>query len=121
MTAERFARQRLRALAKIEGLQNDGKPTVLFLCSCSCGTHDAGRSQLAPGFFEHLTGNARTAQDPRDQAPRRPETGLVARMIAACMPGAASWVNVTSASTNPAAASPFRYSARDSAPAMQPT
>jgi hypothetical protein len=45
LTAERFARQRLRALAKIEGLQNDGKPTVLFLCSCSCTpTAPAARS-----------------------------------------------------------------------------
>lgn len=37
--AEKFARQRLRALAKVEGLHYDGKPTVLFLC-----THNAGRS-----------------------------------------------------------------------------
>jgi protein-tyrosine-phosphatase len=50
--AERFARQRLRALAKVEGLHYDGKPTVLFLC-----THNAGRSQMALGFFEALTGD----------------------------------------------------------------
>jgi len=37
------------------------------------------------------------------------------------MPGAAWWVDVTSASTNPTAASPSRYSVRDRAPAMQPT
>ena len=48
--AERFARQRLRALAKVEGLHYDGKPTVLFLC-----THNAGRSQMALGFFQALT------------------------------------------------------------------
>ena len=53
LMAERFARQRLRALAKIEGLHDDGKPTVLFLC-----THNAGRSQMALGFFQHLTGDA---------------------------------------------------------------
>jgi len=44
---ERFARQRLTALEKVEG----GKatvPTVLFLC-----IHNAGRSQMALGFFEH--------------------------------------------------------------------
>jgi len=29
----------------------DGKPTVLFLC-----THNAGRSQMALGFFTHLAG-----------------------------------------------------------------
>jgi protein-tyrosine-phosphatase len=49
LMAERFARQRLRALAKVEGLHLDGKPTVLFLC-----THNAGRSQMALGFFEEL-------------------------------------------------------------------
>jgi hypothetical protein len=47
--------------------------------------------------------------------------GLTARMIAACMPGAASCVKVTEASTKPTAASPSRYSRRLSAPAMQPT
>jgi arsenate reductase (thioredoxin) len=47
--AERFARQRLRALAKVEGLADDGVPTVLFLC-----VHNAGRSQMALGWFSHL-------------------------------------------------------------------
>ena len=47
--AERFARQRLKALAKIEGKQSDGVPIVLFLC-----THNAGRSQIALGWFNHL-------------------------------------------------------------------
>ena len=49
LIAERFARQRLTALAKVEGLSNDGRPTVLFLC-----VHNAGRSQMALGFFHHL-------------------------------------------------------------------
>ncbi|MGZ4649798.1 MAG: arsenate reductase ArsC [Kineosporiaceae bacterium] len=49
LMAERFARQRLRALAKVEGLHDDGKPTVLFLC-----VHNAGRSQMAMGFFQEL-------------------------------------------------------------------
>jgi arsenate reductase (thioredoxin) len=31
LMAERFARQRLSAVAKVEGLHLDGKPTVLFL------------------------------------------------------------------------------------------
>ncbi|TCO59264.1 arsenate reductase ArsC [Actinocrispum wychmicini] len=52
LLAERFARQRLRALAKVEGHTHDGKPTVLFLC-----VHNAGRSQMAMGFFQHLAGN----------------------------------------------------------------
>ncbi|MBN9607085.1 MAG: arsenate reductase ArsC [Actinomycetales bacterium] len=51
LLAERFARQRLRALARVEGKHLDGKPTVLFLC-----VHNAGRSQMALGFFEHYAG-----------------------------------------------------------------
>jgi arsenate reductase (thioredoxin) len=49
LMAERFARQRLKALAKIEGKADDGLPTVLFLC-----VHNAGRSQMALGWFNHL-------------------------------------------------------------------
>ncbi len=56
LLAERFARQRLHALAKVEGRTHDGKPTVLFLC-----THNAGRSQMALGFFERLAGDAAVA------------------------------------------------------------
>lgn len=52
LLAERFARQRLQALARVEGKVTDGKPTVLFLC-----THNAGRSQMALGFFTHLAGD----------------------------------------------------------------
>jgi protein-tyrosine-phosphatase len=51
LLAERFARQRLNALAKVEGKVADGRPTVLFLC-----THNAGRSQMALGYFTHLAG-----------------------------------------------------------------
>lgn len=56
LLAERFARQRLHALARVEGKVNDGKPTVLFLC-----THNAGRSQMALGFFNHLAGDQAVA------------------------------------------------------------
>jgi arsenate reductase len=52
LLAERFARQRLRALAKVEGKQDSGVPVVLFLC-----THNAGRSQMALGFFTHFAGD----------------------------------------------------------------
>ncbi|HVK24051.1 MAG TPA: arsenate reductase ArsC [Actinokineospora sp.] len=52
LLAERFARQRLNALARVEGHVQDGKPTVLFLC-----VHNAGRSQMALGFFQHLAGD----------------------------------------------------------------
>ncbi|MCF7547452.1 arsenate reductase ArsC [Pseudonocardia sp. WMMC193] len=52
LLAERFARQRLTALAKVEGKHDDGVPVVLFLC-----THNAGRSQMALGFFSRLAGD----------------------------------------------------------------
>jgi protein-tyrosine-phosphatase len=52
LLAERWARQRLIALARVEGKITDAKPTVLFLC-----THNAGRSQMALGFFNHLAGD----------------------------------------------------------------
>jgi protein-tyrosine-phosphatase len=56
LMAERFARQRLKALAKVEGKANDGLPTVLFLC-----VHNAGRSQMALGWFNHLAGDRAVA------------------------------------------------------------
>jgi arsenate reductase len=52
LLAERFARQRLTALARVEGLRTDARPVVLFLC-----VHNAGRSQMALGFFEHFAGD----------------------------------------------------------------
>ena len=56
LLAERFAKQRLQALAKVEGLSSDGRPVVLFLC-----THNAGRSQMALGFFQHYAADAAIA------------------------------------------------------------
>ena len=56
LMAERFARQRLKALAKVEGKATDGLPTVLFLC-----VHNAGRSQMALGWFNHLAGGRAVA------------------------------------------------------------
>ncbi|MET0741103.1 MAG: arsenate reductase ArsC [Candidatus Nanopelagicales bacterium] len=50
--AERLARQRLRALARVEAKSLEGTPTALFLC-----THNAGRSQMALGFFQQLAGD----------------------------------------------------------------
>jgi protein-tyrosine-phosphatase len=49
LLAEKFAQQRLTALAKLEGRTNDGVPIVLFLC-----VHNAGRSQMALGWFNYL-------------------------------------------------------------------
>ena len=57
LMAERFARQRLHALARVEGkAASAGLPTVLFLC-----THNAGRSQMALGWFNHLAGERAVA------------------------------------------------------------
>ncbi len=53
LLAERFARQRLHALARVDGHHQDGRPVVLFLC-----VHNAGRSQMALGFFGALAGEA---------------------------------------------------------------
>jgi protein-tyrosine-phosphatase len=50
--AERFARDRLHALAKIEGKTDVTTPSVLFLC-----VHNAGRSQMAAGWLQHVAGD----------------------------------------------------------------
>jgi protein-tyrosine-phosphatase len=52
LLTERFARERLQALAKIEGLQPSDRPSVLFMC-----VHNAGRSQMAAGWLRHLAGD----------------------------------------------------------------
>jgi hypothetical protein len=56
LLAERFARQRLHPPARLEGLHPERKPVVLVLC-----THNAGRSQMALGFFAHHAGDAAIA------------------------------------------------------------
>lgn len=64
--AERWAHQRLTALARVERKLTETKPTVLFLC-----THNAGRSQMALGFFNHLARDKAVAwsggSEPGDQ------------------------------------------------------
>jgi protein-tyrosine-phosphatase len=50
LLTERFARERLRALAKLEGLDISPTPCVLFLC-----VHNSGRSQIAAGWMRHIT------------------------------------------------------------------
>ncbi len=52
LLAERFTRQRLRALLRLEGDATDLAPSVLFLC-----VHNAGRSQMAAGWMRHLAGD----------------------------------------------------------------
>jgi protein-tyrosine-phosphatase len=56
LMAERFARQRLRALARVEGKADTDIPIVLFLC-----VQNAGRSQMALGWFQHLAGDRAVA------------------------------------------------------------
>jgi protein-tyrosine-phosphatase len=56
LLAERFAVQRLTALARIEGRSDDVRPIALFLC-----VHNAGRSQMALGFFESIAGDSAVA------------------------------------------------------------
>ncbi len=51
LLVERFTRDRLRALARLE-LGALGRPAVLFLC-----VHNAGRSQMAAGWLRHLAGD----------------------------------------------------------------
>ncbi|MBA2445986.1 MAG: arsenate reductase ArsC [Nocardioidaceae bacterium] len=48
---ERFTRQRLNALARVEGKVTTDRPMVVFLC-----VHNAGRSQMAAGWMQHLAG-----------------------------------------------------------------
>lgn len=50
LLAERFARDRLRALARLES--DVAAPSVLFLC-----VHNAGRSQMAAGWTRALGGD----------------------------------------------------------------
>jgi arsenate reductase (thioredoxin) len=75
LLAERFARQRLLALAKVEGKAGTGLPTVLFLC-----THNAGRSQMAMGFFTHLAGDRAVAWSGGSEPGTRINEAAVAAM-----------------------------------------
>jgi arsenate reductase (thioredoxin) len=62
----RFSRERLRALAQVQGKIAKNQPEVLFVC-----THNAGRSQMAAALLQHLSGGSvhvRSAgSDPADQ------------------------------------------------------
>jgi arsenate reductase len=50
--AEKFAKERLRALGRLDGSIATTVPSVLFLC-----VHNAGRSQMAAGWLRHLGGD----------------------------------------------------------------
>ena len=49
---ERLTNDRLRALVRLESDRTDLNPSVLFLC-----VHNAGRSQMAAGWLQHLAGD----------------------------------------------------------------
>jgi protein-tyrosine-phosphatase len=53
---ERLSRQRLQALTRVEDTDGGHPPTVLFMC-----VHNAGRSQMALGWFNHLAGGQAVA------------------------------------------------------------
>jgi arsenate reductase len=80
LLAERFAKQRLQAMAKVEGSSAEGKPVVLFLC-----VHNAGRSQMALGFFNHHAGDQAVAwsggSEPGDQVNRAAVAAMAERDI----------------------------------------
>ncbi len=56
VSTERFAQERLDALTHSEVHPTDRAPGVLFLC-----VHNAGRSQMALGWFTHLAGDRAVA------------------------------------------------------------
>jgi arsenate reductase len=53
LLTERFARERLRALAQARGLISKTQPEVLFVC-----VHNAGRSQMAAALTDALSAGA---------------------------------------------------------------
>lgn len=75
LLAERFAQQRLDALARLEGKVSDGKPVVLFLC-----VHNAGRSQMALGFLQRLAGDDAVAWSGGSEPGERVNPTAVAAM-----------------------------------------
>lgn len=75
LLAERFARQRLQALARVDGKGRDGVPVVLFLC-----VHNAGRSQMALGWFAHLAGDRAVAWSGGSEPADDVNTSAVAAM-----------------------------------------
>ncbi len=58
LMAERFARQRLAALARVEGKADDGVPIVLFLCVHNAGSSTTPRAEASPGCARSVTRSA---------------------------------------------------------------
>ena len=72
--AEKFAKERLRALARIEGPVS-GVPAVLFMC-----VHNAGRSQMAAGWLRHLAGEGVVVWSGGSEPPSEINPAVVAAM-----------------------------------------
>jgi arsenate reductase (thioredoxin) len=75
VSAERFARQRLQALAHARAKASGRVPAVLFLC-----VHNAGRSQMALGWFTHLAGNRAIAWSGGSEPVSAINPGVIAAM-----------------------------------------
>ena len=61
--------------ARVEGLAEGGRPAVLFLC-----VHNAGRSQMAMGWFQHLAGDRAIAWSGGSEPGREVNPAAVAVM-----------------------------------------
>ncbi len=72
---ERFAQQRLEALVQAEDHTPKRVPGVLFLC-----VHNAGRSQMALGWFTHLAGDRAVAWSGGSEPDVEMNPGAVAAM-----------------------------------------
>ncbi|HEY7946685.1 MAG TPA: arsenate reductase ArsC, partial [Acidimicrobiales bacterium] len=73
--AERFARERLEALIHAEDHSVKRIPAVLFLC-----VHNAGRSQMALGWFTHRAGDRAVAWSGGSEPGSEINEGAVAAM-----------------------------------------
>ena len=73
--AERFARQRLQALAQVKAISGEKGPSVLFVC-----VHNAGRSQMALGWFNHLAGGRAIAWSGGSEPVAGLDPGVIAAM-----------------------------------------
>jgi arsenate reductase (thioredoxin) len=73
--AERFARQRLQALAHHHATAPGKVPAVLFLC-----VHNAGRSQMALGWFNHLAAGRAIAWSGGSEPVDRIDPNVIAAM-----------------------------------------
>jgi arsenate reductase (thioredoxin) len=75
LLTERFARERLRAVARLEGHVTNERPAVLFLC-----VHNVSRSQMAVGWLRHVARDRVLAWSAGSEPTRQIDTAAVAAM-----------------------------------------